>query len=132
MANVPLEIGTGFYQSASLPLSAQRCINLYPVIPQAAALSQRALFGCPGTKTFSATFLTIYFLFTMSTVVISTFFTIVFMFIMFTESSASTFFTIDFPYLMFANLVTTTLLTCIFFSSMRTYTGSTAFFAYTF
>jgi hypothetical protein len=34
-----------------MPLSAQRCINLYPVIPQATALNQRALFGCPGTKT---------------------------------------------------------------------------------
>jgi hypothetical protein len=53
MPRIQLEIGTGFYQSASLPLSAQRCINLYPVIPQASALNQRALFGCPGTKTFS-------------------------------------------------------------------------------
>jgi hypothetical protein len=51
MPRVQLEIGTGFYESASLPLSAQRCINLYPVIPQATALNQRALFGCPGTKT---------------------------------------------------------------------------------
>lgn len=53
MARIPLEIGTGFYESASLPLSAQRCVNLYPVIPQASALNQRALFGCPGTSTFT-------------------------------------------------------------------------------
>ena len=59
MKRVPLEIGTGSYQSASLPLSAQRCINLYPVIPQAAALSQRALFGCPGIKTFATSGATI-------------------------------------------------------------------------
>ena len=51
----PLEIGTGFYQSASLPLSAQRCINMYPVIPQATALSQRALFGAHGIKSISTT-----------------------------------------------------------------------------
>lgn len=55
MPRVQLEIGTGFYASASLPLSAQRCINLYPVIPQASALNQRALFGTPGTKTFATT-----------------------------------------------------------------------------
>lgn len=55
MQRIPLEIGTGFYKSASLPLSAQRCINLYPVIPQASALNQRALFGSPGTKTHATT-----------------------------------------------------------------------------
>jgi len=55
----PLEISTGFYESASLPLSAQRCVNLYPVIPQATALNQRALFGCPGIKTFTTSGATI-------------------------------------------------------------------------
>ena len=48
-----LEIATGFYQSDSLPLAAQRCINWQPVIPQASALNQRALFDVQGiiTKT---------------------------------------------------------------------------------
>jgi len=55
MPRIPLEIGTGFYESASKPLAAQRCINLHPVIPQASALNQRALFGCPGIKTVSVT-----------------------------------------------------------------------------
>jgi len=54
MPRIPLEIGTGFYQSRSLPLNAQRCINLYPVIPQAeTSFNRRGLFGCPGTKTFT-------------------------------------------------------------------------------
>lgn len=43
-----LEIATGFYQSASLPLAAQRCINWEPVVPQASALNQRALFDVRG------------------------------------------------------------------------------------
>lgn len=38
----------GFYQSDSLPLSAQECVNWYPVIPEAPSLSDRALYGCPG------------------------------------------------------------------------------------
>ena len=38
-----LEIATGFYQSASLPLAAQRCINWEPIVPQASALNERAL-----------------------------------------------------------------------------------------
>ena len=38
-----LEIATGFYQSFSAPLAAQRCINWEPIVPQASALSQRAL-----------------------------------------------------------------------------------------
>jgi len=47
-----LEIANGFYVSDSLPLSAQRCINWIPVIPQAAALNQRALFDAPGLTLF--------------------------------------------------------------------------------
>ncbi len=43
-----LEIATGFYQSDSLPLAAQRCINWDPVVPQASALNQRALFDVRG------------------------------------------------------------------------------------
>ena len=48
----PLEIAKGFYVSDSLPLSAQRCINWIPVIPQAAALNNRALFDAPGLTLF--------------------------------------------------------------------------------
>lgn len=54
MPRVPLEIATGFYESESLPLNAQRCINWIPVIPQpqGESLNPRALFGRPGLKTF--------------------------------------------------------------------------------
>jgi hypothetical protein len=45
-----LEIATGSYESDSLPLSAQRCINWEPVIPQASALSDRALFDVRGIR----------------------------------------------------------------------------------
>ena len=50
-----LEIATGFYQSDSLPLAAQRCINYEPVIPQASALNQRALFDPRGIAAKSLT-----------------------------------------------------------------------------
>ncbi len=43
-----LEIATGFYQSDSKPLAAQRCVNWMPVIPQASTLNQRALFDVYG------------------------------------------------------------------------------------
>ncbi|MGY8962545.1 MAG: packaged DNA stabilization protein [Rhodospirillales bacterium] len=46
-----LEIATGFYQSESLPLVAQRCINWEPIVPQAAALNQRALRDVYGIDT---------------------------------------------------------------------------------
>jgi len=48
---IPLEIATGFYRSDSLPLAAQRCVNWLPVVPQAKALNQRALFDVPGIVT---------------------------------------------------------------------------------
>lgn len=54
MSRQPLEIANGFYVSDSLPLSAQRCVNWIPVIPQAAALSARALFDAPGLTLFSS------------------------------------------------------------------------------
>lgn len=54
-----LEIATGFYQSDSLPLAAQRCINWQPVVPQASALNQRALFDVQGIVTKSLTGATI-------------------------------------------------------------------------
>ena len=53
MPRQQLEIATGFYTSDSLPLCAQRCINWIPVIPQAEALNQRALFNAPGLTLFS-------------------------------------------------------------------------------
>ena len=54
-----LEIATGFYQSDSLPLVAQRCVNWEPVVPQASALNQRALFDVHGIDTRSLTGATI-------------------------------------------------------------------------
>jgi hypothetical protein len=48
MPKIALPIAGGFYQSSSLPISAQQCINWYPNIVQAPALSQETLFGCPG------------------------------------------------------------------------------------
>lgn len=54
-----LEIATGFYQSDSIPLSGQRCVNWEPVIPQAAALNKRALFDPRGIKTLTTTGATI-------------------------------------------------------------------------
>lgn len=49
MPKVPLPIDGGFYQSDSLPVSAQTCINWYVNIPQARALSEATLFGTPGS-----------------------------------------------------------------------------------
>ncbi len=54
-----LDIATGFYQSASLPLSAQRCINWEPQIPEVEALSLRALFDPYGIATKALTGATI-------------------------------------------------------------------------
>lgn len=53
MPKMTLPLGGGFYQSESLPLSAQRCINWFPVIPQTAnAGSEISLFNTPGQKAF--------------------------------------------------------------------------------
>jgi len=54
-ARVPLPLGFGFYQSESLPFSAQRCINWIPVVAEGAALNISALFQPPGLKVFSDT-----------------------------------------------------------------------------
>lgn len=55
MPLMTLPLGGGFYQSESLPISAQRCINLFPVIPQTAnAISKIVLFNTPGQKAFSS------------------------------------------------------------------------------
>ena len=46
-----LDIATGFYQSVSKPLAAQRCINWEPIVPQAGALSTNALRDVYGIDT---------------------------------------------------------------------------------
>jgi len=43
-----LPITNGFYVSPSLPLSAQECLNWYPNISEAPALSAENLYGTPG------------------------------------------------------------------------------------
>lgn len=53
MPLMTLPLGGGFYQSESLPISAQRCIGWFPAIPQTAnALSKIVLFNTPGQKAF--------------------------------------------------------------------------------
>ncbi len=50
----PLPIADGFYESESLPLSAQRCVNWMPVVPQTQGkLSPQALFNTPGIEEFA-------------------------------------------------------------------------------
>lgn len=48
MPKIELPIANGYYQSESLPISNQRCVNFYPNIPQASALGSETLFGTPG------------------------------------------------------------------------------------
>lgn len=48
MTDVVLPIANGFYQSDSLPISAQECVNWYPNIVQGVGLNQETLFGTPG------------------------------------------------------------------------------------
>jgi hypothetical protein len=55
MPTVPIPIANGFYESESLPLSAQQCVNWYPNIPQNQALSQENLFGTPGINQLATT-----------------------------------------------------------------------------
>jgi hypothetical protein len=50
MPKTQLPIANGFYESQSLPISAQRCINWYPNVLQAEGLSQETLFGTPGIR----------------------------------------------------------------------------------
>jgi len=52
MAEIELPIGGGFYQSESLPISAQRCIGWFPVIPQTEG-AKTALYNTPGQNLFS-------------------------------------------------------------------------------
>ncbi len=50
MPKVVLPIANGFYESDSLPISAQECVNFYPNIVQAPALNQETLFGTAGLE----------------------------------------------------------------------------------
>lgn len=52
MARTKLPFANGFYVAPSLPFSAQRCVNFFPVIPQAQALSEEALYPTPGVRQF--------------------------------------------------------------------------------
>jgi hypothetical protein len=55
MSFTEIPIPLGFYQSESIPLAGQECVNFIPVIPQAEALSQRALIGAPGIREITIT-----------------------------------------------------------------------------
>ena len=52
---VILPIANGFYESDSLPISAQECVNWYPNIVQAPALNQETLIGTPGKVQLAST-----------------------------------------------------------------------------
>ena len=43
-----LPIANGFYRTDSLPISAQNCVNVFPVVEEAPSLVQESLRGCPG------------------------------------------------------------------------------------
>ena len=49
MPKIPISIANGFYESRSLPWSAQRCVNWYPSYAENEALSEAVIFGTPGT-----------------------------------------------------------------------------------
>lgn len=53
--DVEIPIANGFYESESLPISAQECVNWYPNVVQTAGLSQETLFGTPGINQLTAT-----------------------------------------------------------------------------
>lgn len=55
MPKTPLPIANGFYQSDSLPISAQECVNFYPNIVQTKALAQETLYGTPGINQLATT-----------------------------------------------------------------------------
>ncbi len=50
MARTELPIANGFYESRSLVISNQICINWYPQVIEGGGLSQAALFGTPGAN----------------------------------------------------------------------------------
>jgi hypothetical protein len=45
---VPLPFANGFYESNSLPISAQQCVNAFRHVPDEPALNQETLLGTPG------------------------------------------------------------------------------------
>lgn len=53
MPRIEIPFADGFYVSQSSPLLNKRVVNAYPVIPQADALSKRALLRTPGIKEFA-------------------------------------------------------------------------------
>lgn len=55
MASTPIDIGTGFYQSAALPLANQRCVNAYVEQTQTLAPFQNSVFGTPGLEAILST-----------------------------------------------------------------------------
>lgn len=50
MAETLLPFTNGFYVSDTLPVSAQRCVNLYPVPSEVSSLSTEILSGTPGLR----------------------------------------------------------------------------------
>ena len=48
VVNIP--IGQGFYESESLPISAQQCINFNPSTPETVTITQSNVFGTPGLE----------------------------------------------------------------------------------
>ena len=55
MPVVDIPIANGFYESESLPIAAQECVNWYPNVVQSAGLSQETLFGTPGINQLTTT-----------------------------------------------------------------------------
>ena len=53
MPRIELPFADGFYVSQSSPLLDKRVVNAFPVIPQADAVSKRALLRTPGIKEFA-------------------------------------------------------------------------------
>lgn len=49
MPRITIPIAQGFYQSPSLPVSNQRCVNFFPNITQTPTAFKEVLFGTPGT-----------------------------------------------------------------------------------
>jgi hypothetical protein len=55
MPIAPVPIANGFYESESLPISAQECVNLYPNIVQTTGLNQETLLGSAGIRQIATT-----------------------------------------------------------------------------
>lgn len=48
MAGQPIPIANGFYVSNALPISAQRCVNFIPNVPETDTITEANLFSAPG------------------------------------------------------------------------------------